>query len=66
MSKASVFRPERPDDSEADHHPHACYNGLVYLTYTVYDPEVGGEVERIEVVPCRRCASEAKRRGRSG
>jgi hypothetical protein len=30
--------------------------GLVFLTYTVFDEAVGEEVERLEVVPCRRCA----------
>jgi hypothetical protein len=29
------------------------------MTYTVFDEAVGEEVERLEVVPCRRCA-EAK------
>ena len=47
--KSSVHR-------DQDHHPHACYDGLVFLTYTTYDEEVGDEVERIESVPCRRCA----------
>jgi hypothetical protein len=36
--------------------PHACTDGLVFLTYTVFDETVGEEVERLEVVPCRRCA----------
>jgi hypothetical protein len=36
--------------------PHACTDGLVFLTYTAYDEAVGEEVERLEVVPCRRCA----------
>jgi uncharacterized protein involved in propanediol utilization len=31
-------------------------DGLVFLTYTVFDEAVGEEVERLEVVPCRRCA----------
>jgi hypothetical protein len=31
-------------------------SGLVFLTYTVFDEAVGEEVERLEVVPCRRCA----------
>ncbi len=57
-SKSSVFR---PNETEKDHHPHACYDGLVFLTYTVYAEEVGDEVEHIEAVPCRRCASEASR-----
>lgn len=46
----------RPTEQKRDHHPHACVDGLVFLTYTVYDEEVGDEVERLEVVPCRRCA----------
>jgi hypothetical protein len=57
--KSSVFRPV---DSE-DAHPHACTEGVVYLTYTAYDEEVGDEVEWIEAVPCRRCALEAAERG---
>jgi len=52
VAKSSVFRPT--EDSE-DTHPHACTNGLVFLTYTAYDEELGDEVERLEVVPCRRC-----------
>jgi hypothetical protein len=52
-SKSSVFRPSETDE---DTHPHACTDGLVYLTYVVFDEEIGDEVERLEVVPCRRCA----------
>jgi hypothetical protein len=33
-----------------------CTDGLVFLTYTVFDEAVGDEVERIEAMPCRRCA----------
>jgi len=51
--ESSVFRPSAAID---DHHPHACTDGLVFLTYTVFDEAVGEEVERLEVVPCRRCA----------
>ncbi len=57
--KSSVFRPSDrfPRRSQCeDHHPHACTDGLVFLTYTVFDEEIGCEVERIESVPCRRCA----------
>jgi hypothetical protein len=36
-------------------HPHACWDGWVYLGYT--DPET--DEERTERLPCRRCASEA-------
>ena len=38
-------------------HPHACMGGYVYLGYTAIDEETGEEVERIEALPCRRCAS---------
>src|SRR5215217_5140772 len=44
-----------PDDQD---HPHACLNGYVYLGYTAVDEQTGEEVERIEALPCRRCASE--------
>ena len=50
--ESSVFRPR--EDSED--HPHACTEGLVFLTYTVFDEAVGEEVERLDVVLCRRCA----------
>jgi hypothetical protein len=46
----------RPSAASEDHHPHACTDGLVFLTYTAFDETVGEEVERLEVVPCRRCA----------
>jgi hypothetical protein len=59
---------EEHDDTVETHYsglerlrPHACTDGLVFLTYTVFDEAVGEEVERLEVVPCRRCASEAGR-----
>ena len=55
--ESSVFRPSEASEN----HPHACSEGLVFLTYTVFDKAVGDEVERIEAVPCRRCASEASR-----
>ena len=51
--ESSVFRPR---EASEDHHPHACMDGLVFLTYTAYDEDVGDEVERLEVIPCRRCA----------
>jgi len=52
-AESSVFR---PDEIEEDTHPRACTDGLVFLTYTVFDEEIGDEVERLEVVPCRRCS----------
>jgi hypothetical protein len=51
--EAGVFR---PTEAEQDTHPHACTDGLVFLTYTFWDELVGEEVERIEAVPCLRCA----------
>jgi hypothetical protein len=54
--KSTVYRPTA---EERDTHPHACSNGLVFLTYTAFDEEVGDEVERIEVMLCRRCAEVA-------
>ena len=47
-------------EHDQDTHPHACTEGVVYLTYVVFDEEIGDEVERLEVVPCRRCAEESR------
>jgi hypothetical protein len=47
-------------EQDKDHHPHACSEGVVYTTYSVHDEAVGEEVERIECIPCRRCAEEAR------
>jgi hypothetical protein len=58
IKESNVFRPSEVDE---DHHPHACTDGLVFLAYTVFDEDIGEEVERIEAIPCRRCASEAGR-----
>jgi hypothetical protein len=55
--ESSVFRPSEVDE---DTHPHACTDGVVFLVYTAYDEEVGEEVERVEALPCRRCAEEAR------
>ena len=52
IAESSVFRPREASED----HPHACTDGLVFLTYTAFDEAVGEEVERLEVVPCRRCA----------
>jgi hypothetical protein len=48
---------EAPHDQD---HPHACLNRYIYLGYTVLDEETGEEVERVEALPCRRCAEEAR------
>jgi len=50
-----------PTTTENQDHPHSCMGGYVYLGYTAIDEETGEEVERIEALPCRRCASEAGR-----
>jgi hypothetical protein len=52
--KSTVYR---TNSAEEDTHPHACTEGTVFLTYTVFDEEIGDEVEHIEAVPCRRCAA---------
>ena len=57
-AESSVFR---PSEASEDTHPHACTDGFVFLTYTVFEEAVGEEVERLEVVPCRRCAEREAR-----
>jgi hypothetical protein len=52
----STAHPAHPSTEEQDH-PHACLNGYVYLGYTALDEETGEEVERVEALPCRRCAN---------
>jgi hypothetical protein len=41
--------------------PHGCMNGFVFIGHMAVDPETGEEVEIVEAIPCRRCASEASR-----
>jgi hypothetical protein len=55
-AESSVFRPSEASED----HPHAYTDGLVFLTYTVFDEAVGQEVEGLEVVPCRRCADSPR------
>jgi hypothetical protein len=40
--ESSVFR---PSEACEDHHPHACYDGVVFF-------------EKIEAIPCRCCCEE--------
>jgi hypothetical protein len=54
----STVHPALPTTEDQDH-PHACLNGYVYLGYTALD-EDGEEVERVEALPCPRCAEEAR------
>jgi hypothetical protein len=44
--------------SRDDNHPHACMDGYVFIGVLVQDEESGEEVERVEALPCRRCAEE--------
>jgi hypothetical protein len=48
----------RPAEEGEDVHPHACTGGLVFLTYVVFDEEIGDEAEFIEAVSCRRCQED--------
>jgi hypothetical protein len=52
-------RVPQPHRDEQDY-PHACLNGYVYLGSSAVDEETGEEVERVEALPCRRCAEEAR------
>jgi hypothetical protein len=56
-TRESTAHPAHPSTEDQDH-PHACLNGYIYLGYTVFDGETGEEVERVESLPCRRCAEE--------
>jgi hypothetical protein len=51
--------PQADPSTEDQDHPHACRNGFVFLGYTAVDEETGEEVERIEALPCRRCAERS-------
>jgi hypothetical protein len=60
MDATESSAPHAHPSTEEQDHPHACLNGCVYLGYTVLDEEIGEEVERVEALPCRRCAEEAR------
>jgi hypothetical protein len=55
----STAHPAQPPTEEQDH-PNACLNGYIYVGYTAVDEETGGDLERVEALPCRRCAEEAE------
>ncbi len=42
--------------------PTPGYEGGVYIGHLVEDPGTEEEVERVEALPCRRCAEEARGR----
>jgi len=52
--------PPKAEPKAPREHPHACWHGLVFLAYTVFDEELGEEIEETEAIPCRRCAEEAR------
>jgi hypothetical protein len=56
---------EEQDDTVEAHYsslerlrPHACYEGVVYIGHLVV-ADGGEEVERVEALPCRRCAERS-------
>jgi hypothetical protein len=63
VSNSTAPEPHPSTEDRGQHHdqdhPHACLDGYVYLGYTALDEETGEEVERVEALPCRRCAEEA-------
>jgi hypothetical protein len=56
QSTAHIAHPSTEDQD----HPRACLHGSVYLGYTATEEETGEDVERVEALPCRRCAEEAR------
>jgi hypothetical protein len=60
MDTTESSAPQAHPPTEGQVHPHACLNGYIYLGYTTVDEETGEEVERVEALPCRRCAEEAE------
>jgi len=60
MATTESSAPNAHPSTEEQDHPQACLNGYVYLGYTAVDEETGEEVERVEALPCRRCAVDAE------
>jgi Pyruvate/2-oxoacid:ferredoxin oxidoreductase delta subunit len=60
MATEESSAPHAHPSTEEQDHPHACLNCYVYLGYTAIDEETGEEVERVEALPCRRCAEETR------
>ena len=60
MATEKSSAPHAHPSTEDQDHPHVCLNGYIYLGYTAVDEETGEEVERVEALPCRRCAEEAR------
>ncbi len=51
--ESSVFR---PNETDQDHHPHACNNGWITIGQIAVDPATGEEAEESALYLCRRCA----------
>jgi hypothetical protein len=62
MDTPESSAPHAHPSTEDQDHPHACLNGYIFLGYTAFDEQTGEEVERVEALPCRRCAEEARGR----
>ena len=58
--RESTAHPAHPSTEDQDH-LHAYLNGYIYPGYTAVDEQTGEEVERIEALLCRRCASPPHR-----
>jgi hypothetical protein len=58
MDTPESSAPHAHPSTEKQEHPHACLEGYIYLSYTAFDEQTGEEVERVEALPCRRCAEE--------
>jgi hypothetical protein len=52
--------PHAHPSTEDQDHPHACLEGVVYIGHLAAPPDDGEEVEVVEAVPCRRCASDVR------
>ena len=59
MDTRESSAPHAHPSIEEQDHPHACLDGYIYLGYTAIDEKTGEEEERVEALPCRRCAEEA-------
>ncbi len=60
MDEHQSSAPHAHPSTEEQDHPHACLNGYIYLGYTAVDEQTGVEVERVEALPYRRCAEDAR------
>ncbi len=58
MANTESSAPAHPSTEDQDH-PHACYEGWVYIGHMVESQDdLDGEVVEYDRVPCRRCAGD--------